>query len=92
VGSIIEGKKYYRLRVRTKRRVGDLLMEMEGMKARIKVKKPIKIYLTIKKGWRQQLKSAERGADGEPCWGYNILDWYSRYIRTRTYIQKIDPS
>jgi hypothetical protein len=23
---------------------------------------------------------------------YNILDWYSRYERTCTYIQKIDPS
>jgi hypothetical protein len=31
-------------------------------------------------------------SDTGVCWGYNILDRYSRYLRTSTYVRKIDPS
>ncbi len=49
----MRAKKCYGFGVRTKKRVGDVLMEMGGMKARMKVQKSIKIYSTIKKGWRR---------------------------------------
>ncbi len=54
IGSVIEGKKCYGFRVCTKRHVGGILMEMGGMKARIKVQKLIKIYSTINKGWKRR--------------------------------------
>ncbi len=41
---------FYGFGVHTKRRVVGILMEMGGMKARLKIQKQIKIYSTINKG------------------------------------------
>jgi hypothetical protein len=57
IGSLIEGKFFYRFRVCTKRGVEGILMEMGGMEARVKVQKLIKIYSTINKGWRWPWKT-----------------------------------